>query len=121
MAFPSPVSAVPGVAQPGASIPGCLAPSSAQSGMLPLVTTVTPLGAQVFTTAGLSFPWFLIVANAGPAAVCAGGPGVTVAGGVMVAAGSALYVPGPARDVWAVTASGTAVVTAGLASVASVI
>ena len=121
MTFPSLVSAVPGITQPGAGIPACLAPAPAQPGPLPLVTVVTPLGAQVFAAASFSFPWGLTVVNRGPAVVWAGGPGVTTAGGFMLAAGSVLYVQVPAVDLWAVTASGTATVVVRVASVASVI
>lgn len=90
-------------------------------------TAVTSAVTQVFSTSpggtALAGPAGLVVLNQGPAPVYLGGSAVTAAasGGPVLAAGQEAYFSGPAANLWAITAAGSATVAAGLATVPAVI
>lgn len=89
-------------------------------------TTVTTTATQVFSTSpggtALTSPQGLVVQNLGTATVYFGGSQVTAsATAPTLAPGQYLYISGSAQTMWAITASGSATVQAGLASVAAVV
>lgn len=84
-------------------------------------TVVTNSATQVFSTSGLTSPAGLVVQNQGPVGVFVGGGTVTTTSGQYLAPGGEMYVSGTAYDTWAITASGTSTVVAGLATVAAVV
>lgn len=85
-------------------------------------TTVTNSATQVYSASGLTSPQNLVVLNQGTAIVYVGGGTVTTTSGVPLTPGNQLVVGGSASlSVWAITASGTATVVAGLATVDAVV
>lgn len=81
-------------------------------------TTVTTSVTQVFSTSGLTSPYGVLVVNQGTATIYVGGSTTTAnaSGGPQLGAGEELYISGAAADLWAITASGSASVVAGLAT-----
>ena len=86
-------------------------------------TSVSTSVTQVFSTSGLTSPAGLLVQNQGTATVYLGGSTTTAAasGGPTLAAGQELYISGAASNLWAITASGSSTVAAGLATVPAVV
>jgi hypothetical protein len=85
-------------------------------------TVVTNSATQIFSTSGLTSPVGLLVQNQGAVTVYLGGSSVTAsATGPALAAGQEAYFSGAAQNLWAITASGSCPVLAGLASVAAVV
>ena len=81
-------------------------------------TVVTNSATQVYSASGLTSPANLVVQNQGTAIVYVGGGTVTTTSGVPLPPGNQMTVSGSAAlAVWAITASGTATVVAGLATV----
>ena len=86
-------------------------------------TTVTSSITQVFSTSGLTSPRDMVIINQGTATVYFGGGSVTSAtaiGGTLTA-GQELYISGPAQNMYAITAAGSATVIAGLATTVGLI
>ena len=78
---------------------------------------------QVFSTTGLTSPVGVVVQNQGTATVYHGGGSVTSAnaiGGTLLP-GQMVYYSGPAQNVWAITAAGSATTIAGLATTVGII
>ena len=84
-------------------------------------TTVTSSATQVFSVTNLTSPWGVTVLNQGPSNVWVGAGTVTTSSGVLLISGAQLTVEGPAQNLWAITASSTSTVIAGLATVAAVV
>jgi hypothetical protein len=85
-------------------------------------TSVTNSATQIFTPSGYTSPAGFTVLNQGTAVVYVGGGTVTTTSGVPLAVGQQLTVSGPASLIpWAITASGTATVVAGLATLNAVV
>jgi hypothetical protein len=81
-------------------------------------TTVTNSATQVFSVTGLTSPRDVTVLNQGPSIVYVGGGTVTTTSGVQLAVGAQMTVEGAAaQNLWAITASSTSTVVAGLATV----
>ena len=86
------------------------------------VTSVTNSATQVFSTAGLTSPRDVTIINQGTATCYVGGGTVTTTSGVQCLPGGQVTVTGQAaQNLWAITASGTCSVLAGLASVNAVV
>jgi hypothetical protein len=85
-------------------------------------TSVINSATAIFTAAGYTSPRDVTVLNQGTAAVFVGGGTVTTTSGVYLPVGAQLTVGGAsAQNLWAITASGTATVVAGLATVNAVV
>ena len=85
-------------------------------------TTVTSSATQVFSVTGLTSPREVTVLNQGPSQVWVGAGTVTTNSGVLLAVGAQLTVEGMgAQNLWAITASSTSTVVAGLATVDAVV
>ena len=81
-------------------------------------TTVTSSATQVFSLSGLTSPANVTVVNQGPQIVWVGGGTVTTTSGIQLISGAQVTVTGaPAQNLWAITASATSTVIAGLATV----
>lgn len=86
------------------------------------VTSVTNSATEIFTVAGYTSPAGFTCLNQGTAIVYVGGGTVTTTSGVPVAIGQQLTLSGPVtQNQWAITASGTSTVVAGLATVNAVV
>ncbi len=88
-------------------------------------TTVTSSATLVFSSSpngtALTNPVGAVVQNMGTANIFVGGGSVTTTTGTVLVPGQFLYVSGPAQQMWAITASGSSTVQAGLATVAAVV